>query len=32
VELFDQLPDVESPEVRFVDHWLMSQLNQPAMA
>lgn len=31
VELFDQDPDVTSGDVRFVDHWLISQLNRPAL-
>ncbi len=31
VELFDQVPDVESGDVRFIDHWVMSQLNQGAL-
>jgi phospholipase/carboxylesterase len=31
VELLEQTPDVETADVRFVDQWLMSQLNRPSL-
>jgi phospholipase/carboxylesterase len=31
VELFDRVPDVESGDVRFVDHWLMHQLQKTSL-